>query len=203
MPKGKFNFKCKPGVYKMINTISGNFYIGSSKNVSIRIKTHKYLLRHGYKSNIRIKSDLERYGLESFIFEAIEYCDENIMKDREQYYFDQLKPNYNVWNNVFNAIGRLYTPEQLQNCFPKREIKDKDAFKKKLKESWLIRKNRPDGIATLNMLDRTGKLHSPETIAKMKANRKGKPKSQEFKEKLRQARLGTKWDPINKTWIKN
>jgi group I intron endonuclease len=200
--QGIFVFKCRPGVYKMSNKVSNNFYIGSSKNVSHRIKTHKYELRHGYKGNIRIRADLEKYGVDSFVFESLEYCDQSVIKKREQYHFERLNPSYNVWKNVYSACGRSYTREQLTNSFPKREIKDKDSFKKKLKEAWKIRRLRSDGISTLKMLDRTGKFHSEETKKLMKLNRKGISKSESTKEKIRLKRLGTKWDSENKTWIK-
>lgn len=202
MPHGIFLYKAKPGVYKMLNTETGNFYIGSSINVSQRIKTHKQQLRLGYKGNIRIREDLEKHGSKSFKFEVLEYCDSGIIKQREQYYFELLKPYYNVWKSVYNATGRSYTPEQLQSFKMPHPIKDKEAFKEKLRKAWEIRRTRPDGIAMLKMLNRTGKLHTDEAKAKMSLKGKGRPKSPEFKEKLRRAHLGTKWDRLNRTWIK-
>jgi group I intron endonuclease len=197
-------FKCKPGIYKMTNKVSGNYYIGSSSNISVRISGHKSLLfKKDYgNNNIRIKNDLNKYGARSFEFEVLEYCDNSIRKIREQYYFELLKPTFNIWPTVHNAKGRSYTLDQLKKCFPKREIKDKKAFSEKLKAAWKIRRERPDGISTLKMLDRTGKKHSEETKKLYSDQRKGKMKSYEFKEKIRRSRLGTKWDSINKTWIK-
>lgn len=199
-------FKAKPGVYKMINTISGNVYIGSSINISRRISNHKKELKKGYKDNIRIRTDLEKYGKESFDFEVLEYCNLEDTKAREQYYFELLKPFYNVWKTIYSAANRTYTPEQLKHlaeiCRSKR-IKDIELFKKNRRELWAERKKDPNYKEKyLKHFDKTGTKHSPETIELFKKQRKGKPKSEEMKNRLRQARLGTKWDPKNKTWIK-
>jgi group I intron endonuclease len=196
-------YKTKPGIYKITNLVTGYSYVGSSKNVSKRIKTHKYALRNGYKYNIRIREDLEKFGFDSFVFELIEYCSIDDCLNREQYWFEKLNPFYNVWPSVYNAKGRLYTENQLKKFSVKREIKDKLSFSNKLKEAWKQRRLRPDGIATLKMLDRTGKLHSEETKKIFSEKRKGKIVSDETKEKIRMARIGTKWDKEQKKWIRN
>ena len=39
--KGYFNMKKIIGVYRIINTVTGDFYIGSSKNIKQRWAEHK------------------------------------------------------------------------------------------------------------------------------------------------------------------
>ncbi len=192
----------KPGIYKMHNLVTNNFYIGSSKNVSKRIGIHKYNLKNNITDNIRIKKDLEDHGYQSFIFSVIEYCLDDIRLELEQKYYEELKPFYNVWPSIYSAENRSYTLEQLERFkTTKHTIKDKDSFKEKLRIAWKNRRNTPSGKATLEMLDRRGKLHSEETKMFYSKQRKGIPKSEEFKEKLRIKRLGSKWDPINNKWI--
>ena len=193
--------KCS-GVYKMTNKITNESYIGSSGNIYNRYYSHWDRMKKGDHDNYKIRNLVELHERSSFIFEVLEYCDKSIIKEREQYYFDLLKPSLNIWPTVFSTIGRSYTPEQLKNFSKPGPIKDKETFKKKLREAWLIRRERPDGIETLKMLNRTGKEFSEETKNLMSLQRKGKPKSMEWKEKIRLSRLGTKRDPINKTWIK-
>lgn len=185
--------RIQSGVYRMTNTITGNSYIGSSKNIYKRIKRHEYLLRNGYQDNVRIREDLNKYGFESFMFDVLEYCDTPSMKEREQYFFEILRPYYNVWKSIYSAEGRDYTPEQLasfRNIY--RPIRDVSSFREKLRVAWKERRKRPDGIATLEMLNRTGKKHSDETKEQYGLTRKGKPKSEEMKAKLRKYRQGTK-----------
>lgn len=194
-------FKEASGVYKMINIISGNFYIGSSKNISKRIGAHRYAIKNKKHDNVRIQEDAIKYGIDSFKFEVLEYCDFKVTHNREQYYFELLNPTYNVWPSVYSARNRSYTSEQLQKFkYLRKPIRDIKAFSEKLKEAWKERRKRPDGIATLQMLNRTGKLHSEETKQEYCIQRKGKPKSQAMKDKLRNTRKGTKL--INGRFVK-
>lgn len=200
-------YKTIPGVYKMFNKISGNCYVGSSKNVSVRISSHKSLLKRGYKDNIRVRTDLNNHGFESFVLEVIEYCDEKIMKDREQYYFDLIKPFYNVWPSVYSAKGRSYTDDQLKSFvgIKRSPFKDKDARSNKMKLAWEKRKLRPDYADWIEKLRNAhiGLVASDEARKNMSLSGKGRRVSPETREKIRRAHLGTKWDKENKTWIKN
>jgi hypothetical protein len=39
------------------------------------------------------------YGHYDFDLEILEYCDKELILDREQYYIDMLNPTYNIVNN--------------------------------------------------------------------------------------------------------
>lgn len=81
------------GVYKIANTITGDFYIGSSKDIKRRWAKHKSPSTWAYCPNSRLYQDMAQYGIENFILEIIE---ETVnLKEREQYYIEQLKPSYN------------------------------------------------------------------------------------------------------------
>ena len=82
------------GVYKITNTITGEFYIGSSKNIKYRWATHKCLSMWKQHPNSKLYKDMASYGLDNFTFEIIEKTGN--LKEREQYWVDQLKPSYNV-----------------------------------------------------------------------------------------------------------
>lgn len=81
------------GVYKITNNITGDFYIGSSKNIKVRWYNHKCLSRWSRIPNQRMYQDMAQYGLNNFKFEILEETAE--FKDREQYWIDQLRPSYN------------------------------------------------------------------------------------------------------------
>lgn len=81
------------GVYKITNIITGDFYIGSSKDAKNRWITHKApscWVRH---PNLKLYQDMAQYGLNNFTFEIIEETDN--LREREQYWIDQFKPTYN------------------------------------------------------------------------------------------------------------
>lgn len=82
------------GVYKITNKITGDFYIGSSTNIKKRWTYHRSLsvwIKH--QPNSRLYKDMQEYGLDSFTFEIIEQT--YSLKEREQYWIEQLKPSYN------------------------------------------------------------------------------------------------------------
>ena len=83
------------GIYKITNTVTNDFYIGSSKNVKRRWAAHKWPSRwKRYPSN-PMYQDMQKYGLENFIFEVLEEVEESFLKEREQQFIETLKPTYN------------------------------------------------------------------------------------------------------------
>ena len=81
------------GVYKITNKITGDFYIGSSKDIKRRWRDHRKLSQWKAHSNTRLYKDMFEFGLDNFTFEIIE--ETSSLKEREQYYIEQLKPSYN------------------------------------------------------------------------------------------------------------
>ena len=81
------------GVYKITNTITGDFYIGSSKDIKLRWSKHKSLSQWKLRPGMKLYQAFIKYGLDSFTFDIIEETDN--LREREQYYIEQLKPSYN------------------------------------------------------------------------------------------------------------
>ena len=81
------------GVYKVTNNITGDFYIGSSRNIKKRWSNHKSSSVWKRYPNSRLYKDMAQYGKDKFIFEVIEETTD--LHNREQYYIEQLKPSYN------------------------------------------------------------------------------------------------------------
>ena len=84
------------GVYKITNTVTGDFYIGSSKNVKDRWASHKWSSTWKKHPNSRMYQDMQKYCVDKFKFEIIEETTE--LKQREQYWMNLLKPKYNNYN---------------------------------------------------------------------------------------------------------
>lgn len=83
------------GVYKITNKITGDFYIGSSKNIRKRWTEHRSPSVQKEHLGMLIYQAFQQYGLENFDFEIIEETDN--LKNREQYFIDLLKPVYNTY----------------------------------------------------------------------------------------------------------
>ena len=86
------------GIYKITNTITGDFYIGSSKDVKIRWAHHKCKSRWNEHPNNQLYKDMQKYGLDKFEFQILEVVEESFLKEKEQQFIETLKPSYNQMN---------------------------------------------------------------------------------------------------------
>ena len=94
-------------VYKITNTITGDFYIGSSKNVKQRWNEHKCQSRWNRYPNSQLYLDMNKYGLDNFEFQVLVEVEEGKLKDAEQKFIETLKPTYNDRNaNGYNIERR-------------------------------------------------------------------------------------------------
>lgn len=83
------------GVYKITNNITGDFYIGSSVKVVNRLSNHfnREIKKYPTKP---LYMDILHYGFENFTVEILEECNREQLINRELYYYDKLKPTYNI-----------------------------------------------------------------------------------------------------------
>lgn len=80
------------GIYKITNLITGDCYIGQSRNLKKRINNHH---QKGIHSKL-FEDHIKEYGWESFETEILEECDTEVLLEREAYYIELLKPTYNT-----------------------------------------------------------------------------------------------------------
>lgn len=77
------------GIYKITNTKNNKVYIGKSSDIERRWKEH---IRHSKDEFTKEKPPIHRainkYGVDSFIFQIIEECDEESLNDREVFYIN-------------------------------------------------------------------------------------------------------------------
>ena len=86
-------------VYKITNTITGDFYIGSSKNVKERWTAHKCQSTWKNHPNNQLYKDMQEYGKDKFVFEILEEVESEHLKEKEQQFIEMLKPAYNNYNS--------------------------------------------------------------------------------------------------------
>ena len=85
-------------VYKITNTITGDFYIGSSKDVKQRWTAHKCQSRWNEHSNCPMYLDMQKYGTDKFEFEILAEVEPEKLKEVEQKFIEMLNPTYNQMN---------------------------------------------------------------------------------------------------------
>lgn len=113
----------KSGVYRWINNINGKSYIGSSSKLNVRFLQYfntNYLLNKTLikKSNSIIYNSILKNGYSNFTLEILEYCTTDNCIDKEQYYFDLLKPEYNLLPKAGSWLGFKHSEETLAKMAP-------------------------------------------------------------------------------------
>ena len=86
------------GIYKITNTVTGDFYIGSSNDVKRRCAEHKKPSTWKRFPNNQLYKDMQKYGLDKFDFQVIAEVEESFLKEKEQKFIETLKPTYNSNN---------------------------------------------------------------------------------------------------------
>lgn len=111
MNKIQFKLKGKCGIYMLVNLENGKRYVGSSTNIYNRLHEHIHNLNSNKAHNKHLQSSWNKYGQECFMYAILEYCDESVRFEREQYYIDCLEPEYNLTLNVIANFGHNVTDD--------------------------------------------------------------------------------------------
>jgi group I intron endonuclease len=88
--------------------------VGSAVDLSRRLRDYfsrKFLEKEILKNSSIIYRALLKYGYESFSLEILEYCDKVSVINKEQYYIDLLKPEYNLCLKAGSSLGRVTREE--------------------------------------------------------------------------------------------
>ena len=83
------------GIYKITNTATGDFYIGSSNDVKKRWASHKWPSVWNKCPNNQMYLDMKKYGIDKFEFRVIAEVEPEELKEAEQKFIETLKPTYN------------------------------------------------------------------------------------------------------------
>ena len=75
----------KSGIYLIINTINGKFYIGSSCDIPRRFRSHRKCLNKNTHDNIHLQNAWNKYGESNFSFEIYTNCFPNELLLNEQF----------------------------------------------------------------------------------------------------------------------
>jgi group I intron endonuclease len=163
------------GIYKIENIKNGKIYIGSSMDIDKRIRRHKNDLIKNKHVNCHLQRDFNKNGIDSYIFECIELCDDSNLKVLEQKYLDEIFSNekyyekyYNIGkdatggDNLSNNPNRLEIIKKIKNGLVERYNSESELDKLKRREN-LKGSNNPN----------FGKKWNKEKRDKMSMQRKG------------------------------
>jgi group I intron endonuclease len=108
------NNRNKSGISRLVNLISGKSYVGSAINLNNRFRFYYCLScikRVVGKESSAIYSALLKYGYSNFKLDILEYCDKKYIINREQYFIDILKPEYNILKIASSRFGLKLSKE--------------------------------------------------------------------------------------------
>ena len=91
------------GIYKIQNQINDKLYIGSSFDISERIRTHLSKLKNNTHKNAHLQSAINKYNLNNFKFSIIEECEKEDLITKEQYYINSYD-----WDKLYNKTKIAY-----------------------------------------------------------------------------------------------
>lgn len=114
VPYGDFaKFANVSGVYFIRCNITNKEYIGSSKNIQLRITKHFNELFNHIHSNKSLQKDFDEYGYNEFVFDVYEICKDKelLIKEREKQIFIGIENLYN------DKISNYYVSEELKNKY--------------------------------------------------------------------------------------
>ena len=191
--------KVVSGVYIIMNTVSRKFYIGSSINVHYRWVKHKRLLKIGKHHNSKMQNAYNKYGVDTFEFDVLEYVsDKTKLLEREQYWINFIPPIFNIFRDVRkNNLGVKTKQEVLDRLSVIRKGK-KHSEETKIKARERMMGNKYAAGKTHEVSQETrdkiskkikGTRHSDESYKRAAESKRGKKMSVEARksriEKLR------------------
>lgn len=105
-----------PGVYIIRNKINSKIYVGMAIDSNRRLKYHKYSLLGNYHKNHYLQNAWNKYGEESFEFDILEECSEELLPAMEHYWATLLNSHnrdfgYNIEPTNPTSIGRVMSEE--------------------------------------------------------------------------------------------
>lgn len=169
------------GIYFIFNVVNGRLYVGSSVNLKKRMQRHISTLIKRKHYNTHLQNAWDKYGMDSFIFIAVEYTLIENLIEREQFWLEQFdfeKQLYNICPTAESRLGRLQTQETKNKISEAvKKVKSKSRRKRRIPEE--TRKY-------LSEL-RTGRRHSEEAKRKISEKNKGSKRSEESRKRMSDA----------------
>ncbi len=104
------------GVYCIKNKVNSKCYIGSTNDIAYRESMHFHKLKNNKHINKHLQNSYNKYGKDNFEFTIMELIGENeftkeYLLEREQYYLDTLRPEFNILTIAGSNLGFKHSNE--------------------------------------------------------------------------------------------
>lgn len=118
------------GIYIIKNKINEKVYVGSSINLKNRKRSHFIQLKNNKHINQHLQNAWNKYGVDGFSFEIVEFCEREFLREREIY-------NIEKFNSIINGYNIMEVDENhfIHSKSTKLKIGSKSKIKKLSKET--------------------------------------------------------------------
>lgn len=99
------------GIYILVNKLNGHLYVGSSVQIYVRITKHFNDLKGNHHHSKHLQRAFNKYGIDNFTFIILEFVPNIDLLIREQFWIDNLKPEYNSRPTAQNMLGFQHSKE--------------------------------------------------------------------------------------------
>lgn len=147
-------------IYKIRNVANGKFYVGSAQNTHVRFRQHRRLLRKGVHHCKHLQAAWNKYGEDVFKFEVVEYVGSSEkLEEAEDRWLQEHVGKIHCYNSGWSAKAPWRgAPKELHPRYGSTLTEqNKQLLRKATLEQWQTSD------------PRTGRKHSEETKAKIKA----------------------------------
>lgn len=170
-------------IYAIINITDDKHYVGQASDKDLRWAMHRKSLRGYYHHSILLQRAWSKYGECNFIFVVLEILnDSSKLNEREIYWGNLLKPEYNIAPLGGSMRGYKHTDEARLNMSNSHKGKNYHSEEEKARRSERMKGN----------TFAAGQKHSKERIDARLINIRGFSKSAEHKAKIAAGNKGKK-----------
>jgi group I intron endonuclease len=163
-------------IYRIRNLVDGKVYIGQAVNVKKRMYRHLWELRSDRHTNTHLQRAWNARGEHSFVFEIVEDdIDVAELTQREQYHIDANR-------SAIQEFGYNKSPAAGSNLGVKYSAESRRKMSEAQKGRTVTDEHRRRIAQSL-----TGKVASPESIAKRVAKTRGQKRTDETRRRLTEA----------------
>ena len=160
------------GIYRIICKVNNKQYIGSACNIQIRKQNHFSYLKRNKHHSILLQRAYNKYGKDNFYFEILAYCPKEYLIKLEQWFLDNMKPEYNIQKIAGSNLGYKHTEATKKKLSLKRMgIKpSKDSIEKQ-RQKMLKFKHKLESIEKMKIIKKLqGSNHTLESKKKISDN---------------------------------